>query len=199
MDLESLLFHPDNTGINPGAGKLLVASPLINEPFFKRGVVLVLDSDSKGGLMGLVLNKSSRLSLGDLMPGWKGGFRVPVYCGGPVETDRMFMLHTMPDIITDSTEILPGIFVGGNLKDMVEYINGGGESEGNFRFFLGYSGWLKGQLDSELEENVWALKKIADPHLLFSGTGNPFWRREVKDMGERYRGWLTVPEDPDLN
>ena len=91
MDLESIIYK-DPTIVNPQKGDLLIAEPLLNEPYFKRSVILLLDEDNNQGHIGLALNKITPVSLQDLFPDWKAGAEVPVYSGGPVEADRLFML-----------------------------------------------------------------------------------------------------------
>lgn len=200
MDFENWLYHPENQ-IKPYQGSLLIADPLMRGEAFARSVVLIIDIDKDFGHLGLVLNKSTDLEMSDLMPEWPIERKVPVFSGGPVDHSRLFMLHTLGDLFEGSTEIIPGIFVGGNIEQIMEYINEGGELEGKMRFFLGYSGWTKGQLQQEIENDVWVVADDSDcnPESLFKGSGNEFWRREVERLGKDYRGWLVVPQDPSLN
>ena len=111
------------------------------------------------------------------------------------------MLHTLGDMFEGSTELCPGIYVGGKIEEVYEYLMTGGETEGKIRFFLGYSGWVAGQLKNEIDKNVWALTNdaIDDPERLLTGRGNSYWRREVKRLGSDYRSWLIVPQNPLMN
>lgn len=201
MELDGML-KIDNQSDSPiRRGDFLLAEPLLKEEFFNRAVVLVLDVDSDNGVMGLTLNKSTTFRLSDIIEGWEYGRRIPLYCGGPVDTQRLFMLHSLGELFPGSLEICPGIFVGGRLDDIVAYINDGGVIEGKMRFFLGYSGWGNDQLRRELKENVWAMTRRNDGSMcdILRGQDNAFWRREVERLGSRYRSWLIVPQNPEEN
>jgi|InofroStandDraft_1065614.scaffolds.fasta_scaffold01600_15 putative transcriptional regulator len=196
MDIESLLFsRPDASRTDISKGDVLVAEPLMQEGIFRRSVILILDADVSSGYMGLVLNHKTSLSMQDLIPKWEGGKRVPLFAGGPVDLERLFMLHTLGDVFKGCKEILPGIFVGANMDDVVEYVDSGGEVEGRMRFFLGYSGWQSNQLESELLGKSWALERHEPASALLQGTGNAYWRRQVARLGDSYRSWLIVPQD----
>ncbi|GFI39335.1 hypothetical protein IMSAGC016_01111 [Muribaculaceae bacterium] len=198
MDLESIIYK-DPTIVNPQKGDLLIAEPLLDEPYFKRSVILLLDEDNNQGHIGLALNKLTPVSLQDLFPDWKAGAEVPVYSGGPVEADRLFMLHTMGDRFEGSMEVSPGLYVGAKLDDIIDYINNNRYADGNIRFFLGYSGWSRGQLTSEILKNTWALNPNPGHTDVLTGAEDLYWRREVRRLGEKYRSWLLVPSNPAFN
>ncbi len=198
MDLESIIYK-DPTIVNPQKGDLLIADPLLDEPYFKRSVILLLDEDNNQGHIGLALNKITPVSLQDLFPDWKAGAEVPVYSGGPVEADRLFMLHTMGDRFEGSMEVSPGLYVGAKLDDIIDYINNNRYADGNIRFFLGYSGWSRGQLTSEILKNTWALNPNPGHTDVLTGAEDLYWRREVRRLGEKYRSWLLVPSNPAFN
>lgn len=198
MDLASLI-HKEPTIIDPARGDLLIAEPLMLSPYFKRSAVMLLDKDSDGGHLGLVMNMPTPVSLGDLFPDWKNAGNVKIYCGGPVESDRLFMLHTMGDRFKDSMEVIDGLYVGADLDEVVEYIREGNQIDGKIRFFLGYSGWSNQQLSSEILNNNWAVNRRPQSTELLMGGGEEYWRREVELMGEKYKSWLLVPSDPELN
>ncbi len=196
--LSKQFFYGDSPDRPVLAGDLLIAAPLEKE-HFSRSVVLIIDSDKAEGKLGLVLNKRSAMTLKDLVPIWDSAEDIPVFIGGPVENDRLFMLHTLGDEFPGSIEILPGLFVGGSTEAMVNYIREGKPIDGKIRFFAGYAGWGSEQLEAEIDAKVWCVAMPQNSEDLLSGSGNAFWRREVKKMGERYRGWLSVPSNPDLN
>ena len=198
MDLESIIYK-NPTIVNPQKGDLLIAEPLLDEPYFKRSVILLLDEDNNQGHIGLALNKITPVSLQDLFPDWKAGAEVPVYSGGPVEADRLFMLHTMGDRFDGSMEVSPGLYVGAKLDDIIDYINNNRYADGNIRFFLGYSGWSRGQLTSEILKNTWALNPNPGHTDVLTGAEDLYWRREVRRLGEKYRSWLLVPSNPAFN
>lgn len=195
MNLHNLLYN-NLSSAEPERGRLLISDPMMEEAHFRRSVVMILDRDADKGHLGLTLNKSTSITLGDIIPGWQPGEKIPVFCGGPVDLERLFLLHTLGDIIEDATEVSPGIFVGGDVERILQYIEDGGETEGRLRFFLGYSGWSQGQLETEIARHSWAVAEAGDARGLLSGAENSYWRRNVKRLGESYRSWLVVPPDP---
>lgn len=197
MNIKDLLF-PGNHNFNPHSGSLLISEPLMDDPYFSRSAILVLDEPKDGGHFGLILNKPTSISLKDLMPEWESGDKIPIYCGGPVDLDRMFLLHTLGEQLGSDIEVVPGIYVGADLDKIIDFIDNGGKAEGNLRFFLGYCGWASGQLDAELKNHSWAVNPYPSSNLL-KGDGDDFWRKEVSALGEDYRSWLVVPTDPSLN
>lgn len=198
MDISELLY-PDDKLFIPGDGDLIIAEPIMNDPYFNRSVALILDTPNDGGHFGLLLNRSTEMTLQDLIPEWEGGRRVNVFCGGPVDLKRMFLLHTLGDLFGDAQEILPGLYVGADIDKIMEYIEDGGTTEGKMRFFLGYCGWSPGQLEAELKKHTWAVKPAGNAANLLKGEGISYWQKEVRGLGEKYRSWLTVPPDPSYN
>ena len=198
MDLKDILFSKLTTA-TPHMGSLLIAEPLLDDQYFARSVILVLDEPVEGGHFGLILNKPTEFTLHSLMPDWNEGKRIPIFCGGPVDLQRMFLLHTLGEQLGSNTEVLPGVYVGADLDKIIDYVENGGEIEGKLRFFLGYCGWAPNQLKGEIRGKTWAVNSLPQSQNLLKGEGLAYWHREVRDLGEDYRGWLVVPEDPSLN
>ncbi len=199
MEYDDIIYTPPVGNEPLGRGDLLVASPLLRQPFFARSTVLLLDRDSRQGFIGLTLNNATDLRLDSLFPSWDDARRVTVYSGGPVEPDRLFMLHSVPELFGKGLEVLPGLFVGAGLDNIREYVEGGGEISGKLRFFLGYSGWHAGQLEDEISAHTWAVNRHPDGHNILRGRGISYWERAVKALGSDFGDWIRVPENPSLN
>lgn len=145
----------------------LVAMPHLEDDFFARSVVYVCEHSERGAL-GLVINKPGRLSLPALLekidlPLHRQDLqKQPIYQGGPVQTDRGFVLHD--PIILDaphseeaayaSTLSIPGGLEMTTSKDVLEAIAHGAGPQ-RILVALGYASWSEGQLESELRENSW--------------------------------------------
>lgn len=198
MDLNNLLHH-DPTEVNPVAGQLLLSEPLMADPVFGRSVILLLEQDRDGGHIGLALNKGPISTMNELVDGMDSLPEIPVYQGGPVDMQRLFMLHRLGNRFSNAMEIAPGIFIGAREDEVIDYIMTHPDARDNVRFFLGYSGWSAGQLSSEIMRNCWALNTSPDTSDLLKGEGNEYWRRQVKRLGPGYRSWLIVPSNPSLN
>ncbi|MDE6670411.1 MAG: YqgE/AlgH family protein, partial [Muribaculaceae bacterium] len=81
MDLDALIYNGMTNSKVGERGEILIAEPLLTDPWFGRSVVLMLDRDKKGGRLGLTMNKVLPLSLADLFPDWPEASAVKVYQG----------------------------------------------------------------------------------------------------------------------
>lgn len=183
----------------PQAGCLLLAEPLMHDDTFARGIVVLIEHSDSFGSMGFVSNHSSRYTLNELVAEIERQDDVPVYIGGPVHHDRLYYLHTLGNLIPQAEAVGNGLYVGGDFRAMVEYVNSGAEIEGKVRFILGYSGWTKGQLEGEIKNYDWAVAPITDAKRLLVLEDEEAWRTEVSSLDERYRLWLNCPTYPGLN
>lgn len=200
IDFERILFNIDIPAtINAAAGNLLVAEPFLKEDCFAHSVIYLVDHESDSSSMGVVLNHITSHRLSDLIDGIDSGRDVPVFCGGPVGSDRLFFMHTLGNIIPQAQEISPGIYIGGDFECMKQYVNAGYPIEGKIRFFIGYSGWGAHQLEEEIHSNVWAVSRVRSTERLLKGHGDSYWHRTVRSMGNQFRGWLYHPQNPHAN
>lgn len=194
MDIDDII-RKDARNINPGRGSLLIANPLMSDSYFGRSVILMLSENS--GDIGVVINKPTSLTLDLILPGI--GENVNVYCGGPVDHERMFILHRLPDVFKNSLHICGDLYVGGTIQELIDYLSEGNPVEDKLKVILGYSGWDESQLTGELLKNYWAVNNIADYRNLLEEADESLWREEVERLGDEYRSWLVVPEDPSMN
>ena len=200
IDFEHILFNIDIPTATPAAtGTLLVAEPFLTEDCFAHSVIYLVDHETDCTSMGVVLNKITRHRLADLIDGIDEKCDIPVFCGGPVDSNRLFFLHTLGDIIPQSQDIGSGMYIGGDFTAMRQYVNAGYPIEGKIRFFIGYSGWGMHQLDEELSSNVWAVSRFKSAEKLLKGHGDAYWHRTVRSMGNRFKGWLYHPQNPHAN
>lgn len=178
-------------------GSILVAEPFLSESYFNHGVITLVDYTSADGALGLVMNIPTGHTLDCYIEGVDSSTEVPVYCGGPVGEDRMVFMHTLGEsVFPGAKEFLPGLYLGGDFSAAVDYVNAGCPLEGRLRFFIGYSGWGATQLDSELDDAVWAVAGTpCDRSCLLSGTGDSYWHKFVQRMGDNYRPWRLFPRN----
>jgi putative transcriptional regulator len=188
-NIDSSFFRVNLPTGKPQIGALLVAEPFLREDHFNHAVISLIEYSEDHTAMGLVLNKPTGYDIGEAVDGINDNISIPIYCGGPVSCDRLFYIHSLGNVIPDAKKLSTDLFIGGDFDAVKEYINSGKPTEGVIRFFIGYSGWEVGQLESEIEGHVWALH--AD--------GDSFWYHTVKKMGENYRNWLTYPLNPQMN
>ncbi len=153
--------------------QFLIAMPGMADETFAGAVVYLCEHTEKGAL-GLVINKPIDIKLRSLFE--KVELKLeraelaeqPVFFGGPVQTERGFVLHekrTDGDAAYSSTLSIPGGLEMTTSKDVLEAL-AGGAGPTRVLITLGYSGWQAGQLEDELGRNGW-LNVDADPKVIF--------------------------------
>lgn len=183
----------------PAAGRLLVASPALVEPTFRRTVLLLLDHDEDGTL-GLVVNRPSAVAVGAVLPAWDGRTLEPavLYSGGPVAEDSALGLG-----------LLPGPADGPEPEGFRRIVGQWGLVDLDsdplvtmeltaLRLFAGYAGWGPGQLDDELAEGSWyVVDGGADD--VFAPDPGRVWSRVLRRQPNDLRLLSNPVDDPDLN
>lgn len=194
-ELESLLFNININSNAPSQGALLVAEPFLKEGYFNHAVICLVEYSPGAHTMGIVLNLETGINLQSVVAEITREESIPLFCGGPLSNNRLYYIHTLGELIPDSREITPGLYIGGNFNSIIDYVNSGYPIEGKIRFFIGYSGWDIGQLEDELRQNVWAVTSASRLDTLLAGKGNKYWHKLVRSMGPEYRGWLYHPQN----
>jgi len=180
----------------PKSGSVLLSEPYLNDPNFRRSVVLISNHDENGSV-GFILNKRVDLTTKDVIPDlMKHNF--PLFYGGPVEPHTLHFIHKIGDLITGAQHIVDGIYWGGDIEMIDQLIDQKIVSKDAFRFFSGYSGWTAGQLDEELNENNWWVGK-ADVDIIFDYDLKNMWRNIVKKLGQDFSYMANAPEDRSWN
>ncbi len=182
--------------ITPGPGTLLIAEPFLKDPNFMRSVVLICEHQEEGSF-GFVLNRIFENTLNELMNDMDE-LNLPVYYGGPVQVDTIHFLHQYPELIPGSYEILDGIYWGGDFQIAINQLREGNIDKNKIRFFLGYSGWGNGQLNSELQEKSWLIAQ-ATRKLVFPKDVDELWKDALRHLGGDYTLMANFPIDPQLN
>lgn len=180
----------------PVQGSLLVSEPFLLDSYFKRAVVLLSEHDEQGTL-GFILNKPTDVKLNEAVDDFPE-FDVPLFFGGPVETDTLFYIHTVGELITGAKEIVDGIWWGGDYDRLKFLIDTRQIKPDQIRFYAGYSGWEPKQLDSEVKEKAWMISN-ANERFTFFENPKSLWSQVLKSMGNEYAILANFPEDPNLN
>lgn len=168
----------------------------MQDPYFKRSVVL-LTEHSENGSFGLILNKPIPMYLNEAIE------NAPVFdsrlaLGGPVQKETLHYLHRMGNRIPSSTEIMDGVFWGGDFDTIKGLMSSGELQPKDIRLFVGYSGWAEGQLSSEMDNKSWIVGR-ATPNVLFTPNPENLWTDVLSKMGQPYTYMVNLPEDPRLN
>jgi putative transcriptional regulator len=163
----------------------LIAMPSLRDPNFSRTVTYICEHSERGA-MGIVLNRPSELSLGDVLqhmkiqdaPAELG--RQPVYLGGPVEGERGFVLHTTTTPWTSTLKVTDEISITTS-RDILEAM-ARGTGPRRFLVALGYAGWAGGQLEGELQDNAW-LSGPASERIIFDLPADERWTAAARLLG----------------
>ena len=174
-------------------GKLLVSSPALHDPNFRKTVVLIAHHDDEGA-MGLVLSRPSDVPALDAVPALEGlpGADGPVFVGGPVQPEAFMVLAEFDDVGQAAAPILGGLgFMPADAEPEELSIR-------RLRLFAGYSGWGAGQLEAELDESSWiVVDALADD--AFAPDPDELWRSVLHRKGGPFSLMETMPFDPGLN
>ena len=178
----------------------LIAMPGLEDAMFSKSVIYMCEHSERGAL-GLVINKPSDINLKKLfekveLPLHREDLtQSPVFQGGPVQTERGFVLHesvVMPgnESIYASTMTIPGGLEMTTSKDVLEALSTGYGPRKVF-ISLGYSSWGQGQLESEISDNSW-LTVAADPAVIFDTPVEQRYDKALLLLG--LQSWMLSPE-----
>ncbi|RAY15790.1 YqgE/AlgH family protein [Actinomadura craniellae] len=184
-------------------GRLLVATPLLDDPNFRRSVVLLMEHDSAEGTIGVILNRPTDVSVDQVLPPWAELASGPpvLFEGGPVALDSALALALMPGADEPlGWRALGGGFAAGRIGvvdlDMPPALVAADVLR--FRVFAGYAGWGAGQLQAEIEEGAWYLVP-GEPGDAFAADPERLWPDVLRRQGGELAFVSTFPDDPTLN
>lgn len=177
-------------------GTLLIADPFLKDPNFMRSVIIICDHQPEGSF-GFVANRPFSYRVGQLVEQLEHCNFV-IHYGGPVQPDTVHYIHMRPDLLPGGINIGSGIYWGGELDALGELLLDGEMKESDIRFYLGYSGWSKGQLEQEIETRSWILGE-ASKNMIFKQQAEGMWSEALKSLGGEYEQMKNYPIDPQLN
>jgi putative transcriptional regulator len=184
------------TNIKPSPGKLLIAEPFLDDPYFKRSVVLLTEHNENGSI-GFILNKPIEIKLKDAV-GELPPIDSNIHLGGPVARETLHFLHTEGEQIDGSLEIMKGLFWGGNFETLKKLIEQDKIKPESIKFFVGYSGWEPEQLEKELKLNSWIVLEGDLSVIMKRNTAN-LWKDILKEKGNEFGIIADFPQDPTMN
>lgn len=181
---------------NPAKGKILISEPFLNDPNFKRTIILLSEHNEEGSV-GFVLNKPTEYKLNQVIDDFPD-FDASVYYGGPVQTNTLQFIYRGENLIDNSLEIISGLYWGGSFDILKTLIETNQVKPEDFRFFFGYSGWGEAQLDDEMTRNSWIVTPAAIENI-FSDEPDKLWRDILKSMGKKFAILASFPDNPSVN
>lgn len=180
-------------------GVLLVATPLLDDPNFRRAVVLLCTHDEQGSF-GLVLNRPLEAAVVDMLPEWRDVVSAPfvLFAGGPVDRAQAFALGLSRASAgepwwTPVTDEVGLVHLDGDPTTL-----GALESVEDVRLFAGYAGWGAGQLEAEVSEEAWF---VVEGQARDAFTLNPerLWHEVLGRQSGELALFGHFPPDPLLN
>jgi len=175
----------DTSQANNLVNQFLIAMPTLADPNFSHTVTYICDHNTEGA-MGLVVNRPLDLDINELLSHLSisntrenQGY-IPIYQGGPVQTERGFVLHR--DIGQWDASIVVSDDIALTMsQDIIEAI-AHDEGPKDYLISLGYAGWGAGQLEDELAANAW-LSGPADPTIIFDVPIEQRWTASAQHLG----------------
>jgi putative transcriptional regulator len=194
----------DEMGSEALGGRLLVATPVLGDPNFRRTVVLVVEHEPEQGTLGVVLNRPTKVPVGQVLEPWTELATDPsvVFTGGPVSPNSALALAHVPG--TDEPvgwhpldAAAPSVARVG-LVDLDAPPGLLAASIVSLRVYAGYAGWGAGQLQTEIDEGAWYVvpAETSDP---FSAEPGRLWPAVLRRQGGELAYVATYPDDPGLN
>jgi putative transcriptional regulator len=177
-------------------GQLLIASPSIHDPNFRRTVVYMTEHGDEGA-MGLVLNRAAETTVGEAVPdlAWLAEDGAVVHVGGPVAPQSVVVLAEFAEPAQSALLIDEDLgFVPAEVDDP-EALAGVLRRR---RVFAGHAGWGPGQLEAEMEEESWILEPARRDDV-FTDNPDELWSIVLRRKGHEYALLSTMPMDPSLN
>lgn len=176
------------------AGSFLVAHPSLTDSSFHKSVIILPDHHPKEGSFGLILNRPTGKFIGDLLRENALGqlARVPVLHGGPVQTDQLILAAFRWHPQTNFLECRHHI----SLDEAAELASA---QHHTVRGFVGYSGWSGGQLEGELAQRAWLVRRADVEDVLELERAPVVWRELTSSFGPWFKMVAEAPDNPNLN
>ena len=170
------------------AGSLLIAHPNMLDPNFRRTVLFISAHDPEDGAVGIIINRPLDKQLADVVtePPPAGLADVPVFLGGPVGKNQLMIA---------ALEWQKGEGLKLNQKVALEEPNDDGAT---VCAFVGYAGWTAGQLETELEQKAWLVRKPSRSLIRLERLPQ-LWFDIMRGLGPWYKMLAAAPDDPSLN
>ena len=180
-----------NTG-ESYAGLLLVAHPNMLDPNFRRAVLFISAHTPDDGALGVILNRPLEKQVSEVVSEVPLNVldKVPVFFGGPVGRDRLIFASL-------EWKIGEGLKLNHNV-DEDEVNKHIGNNPGSIRAFIGYAGWGAGQLEAEMRQNAWVIRK-PDRAAMKLDRLPRLWFDIMSRLGPWFKLLAAAPDDPSLN
>lgn len=182
-------------------GRLLLATPPLDDPNFDRTVIFVLEHHTDGAV-GVVINRPTIEALDEPLDRWTDLQAAPsaVFAGGPVEENALIALADTKEQLTADDDdnhlaLITGTIASADLTADPALV---AAAVNEVRVFRGYAGWGPGQLEGEIEAGAW-LVLDSQPGDVFSHEPDDLWRSVLRRQPGRLAWLANAPDDLSLN
>jgi putative transcriptional regulator len=189
------------------SGHFLISEINLTDPNFFRSVILMITHDTEGAF-GLVVNRPSKFTLGELVEGVEDtpAAGIPVYVGGPVQQELLFVLHAeFPDFSDSEAGERPvdGVVFEPATRPLLTYLKEqwselSEHERPTVRLYAGYAGWGPGQVETELRAESWVVLKAAFG-IIFHPNPEQGWADAIVEKGPLYKIILQTGFKPSMN
>ena len=173
-------------------GSFLISTPDINYDIFFKSIIFISNIENQE-IIGFIINKKTKFFVHDFIKDFPIK-NVPLYIGGPVETNSIFFIHKCENI-NNCVRINSNLFFGGDFKELIFKLKRKEIKINDIIFFIGYSGWSKNQLKEEIIKKYWITKN--DKYLDLFNDNLKDWSEIIDDS--KYYLWKNFPKNPSLN
>lgn len=172
---------PDTITGKPGPGMFLVAKRALDDSHFGQSVVYLVEH-GKDGTLGLIVNRSSGVSLSEAAPDIEDKLATAhaLYYGGPVGLPMILMLVRSESATEGMAHVVNNVYISSDRRVFDEVL-AAKKPDSELRFYIGHSGWAAGQLDFELLRGDWHVV-TADTDAIFSGETDSLWNRLIERL-----------------
>ena len=173
---------------DPAATVMLVATPALSDPVY-RGSVLVASPLGDGRFLGFIVNKPTRITLGQAFPEHGPSKKVtdPIFLGGPDQSNKLFALVQREQSPGNgSIRLLSDLFIvvaGDTVDRVIE------QDPEHARFLFGAVVWQPGELDSEIKRGAWYVEQ-PDTDVMMRKETRKLWEELVQRRGGGRRGFI---------
>ncbi|MCH9816925.1 MAG: YqgE/AlgH family protein [Actinomycetia bacterium] len=186
---------PRSSSREPEPGDLLVASPSIADPSWRRALILLLDQDESGAV-GVIINRKAELD-GDILPLWVGEAS-EIMIGGPVSPEGLIGICPSNSELAASA-LTPdfGLMDLDKVESTIESL-GALQVSYPWRLYVGYAGWGPEQLATEIERGDWYVVKGEQSDVL-RVEPDQAWSSVLHRQRPNVQAWATLPDNPEMN
>jgi putative transcriptional regulator len=142
-------------------GTCIQSTELLNGTFFEKAIVFITEHGDNGAV-GFIINRMFPRRFNELQA-FSQCPPLPLYEGGPVDTEHLFFIHRRSDVITGGKPVTGNMYTGGDFTQAVKLIENKTITEKDIKLFIGYCGWDYQELEAEIAEGSWAILQEVTP------------------------------------